>query len=97
MWCQSGRFCRAVWEAVDGLKTLGAALVFVGLGLADYFDVVNVRPVLDQLLGEDKAAKLMVIMPVVFGTLRFMTSGKVRWFRDRREQPFDELNQREPH
>lgn len=97
MWCGSGRVCRAVWGAVDGLKTLGAALLFVGLGLADYFDVVNVKPILDQVLGEDKAAKLMLIMPIVFGTLRFMTSGRVRFFRKPDCEPFDELNQKEPH
>lgn len=96
MWCGSGRFCRAVWEAVDGLKTLGAAVLFAGLGLADYYDVVNVKPVLDQIMGENAAAKVTILLPVVFGTLRFMSSGKVRWMR-RGEQPFDELNQKEPH
>lgn len=65
-----------------GLKTLITAALFIGLGLADYFDVVNVKPVLDSLFGENTAAKLMIFLPVVFGTLRFVTSGRVRWLKD---------------
>ena len=72
---------RRFYEAVDGLKTLGTAAIIFALGLADYLDVVNVRPVLEYLLGDNLAAKIMIALPIIFGTLRFVTSGKVRWFR----------------
>jgi hypothetical protein len=74
-------------DAARGLKTLLAAALFFGLGLADYFDAVNVRPLMDQALGENKSAKVMLFLPIVFATLRFLTSGKVRWF-NRDKEPF---------
>lgn len=74
-----------VTDAVQGLKTLLAAALFIVLGLADYFDAVPIQPLLNLMFGENVAAKLMVVLPIVFATLRFVTSGKVRWMRDNKE------------
>jgi hypothetical protein len=74
-------------DAVRGLRTLITAAALIGLGLADYYDTVNVKPVLDQLFGADQSAKLMIFLPIIFGTLRFVTSGKVRWFK-KDQEPF---------
>lgn len=74
-----------LWGKLDGLKTFLASGVFILLGVADYFDAVNVRPVLDQALGEDKSAKIMVFLPIVFATLRFVTKNPPRWMRRHRD------------
>lgn len=90
-----GRVWTAFKDAVDGLKTLGVTAIFTLLGLADYFDVVDVRPFLTMVLGEDRAGKAMVLMAVVFGTLRFISTGGVRWTRKWREEK-EEAEQKEP-
>lgn len=91
-------------DAVDGLKTLAVGAVFFALGLADYLDFVNVRPVLDYVLGPDKSAKIMTFLPLIFMTLRFMTKDKPRWMQRWRKDPdrpenmaVDENNQPEAH
>lgn len=90
-----GRVAKLFWETVDGLKTLGVAAVIFLLGLADYTDTVNLKPILDSLLGdENKSAKILMYMPIVFGTLRFITRDKPRWMRRRDE---DECNQSKEH
>lgn len=76
MW---GRAWSSIKEAVDGLKTLGVAAVFFVLGLADYLDLVNAKAFLDLVLGEDKSAKIMVLLPVIFAVLRFVSTGAPRW------------------
>lgn len=92
-----GQVWNAVKEAVDGLKTLGVSAMFLALGLADYYDVVNVKPMLDYVLGEDKASKIMVFLPIIFATLRFMTKDRPRWMRRRDDAPEDECNQKTEH
>lgn len=88
-----------VVEAVDGLKTFTAAGIFFLLGAADYFDVVNVRPVLDYLIGPDKGAKIMTFLPLIFATLRFFTKDRPRWMQRWRHEdvPVDECNQPTEH
>lgn len=85
-----GRVWNIVTRAVDGLKTLGIAAIFFLLGLADYFDIVNIKPVLDLVLGEDRSAKIMVVLPIVFATLRFVSTGAPRWTKQWREQKVEE-------
>ncbi len=80
---------RVIWQAVDGLKTLVIAGVFVVLGLADYFDAVPLKPVFDYLFGEDAAAKLMIYLPIVFASLRFATNGAPKWSKRWREEQKD--------
>lgn len=81
-------------DAVRGLKTLVAAAAFILLGLADYTQVVNLQPLLQLVFGENIAAKIMILMPIVFGTLRFVTDGRVRFMRAKdevdpdRKEPF---------
>jgi len=87
-----------VTNAVDGLKTLGVSAIFLLLGVADYLDVVNVKPALDYILGDDKASKIMVFMPIVFATLRFVTTGRPRFMRHKDgDDPVDECNQPTEH
>jgi hypothetical protein len=80
-----GRAWRYTKDAVDGLKTLGVAAVFILLGLADWYDIVDIKPLLTMVLGDNVAAKIMVVLPVLFGTLRFVSSGAVKWTRAWRE------------
>ncbi len=91
---------RQLWntcrDAVDGLKTLGVSAIFFALGVADYLDVVNVKPMLDYVIGPDRGAKVMVFLPIVFATLRFFTNGRPRWMRHR-DEPVDECNQTTEH
>lgn len=81
-----GRAWKVFWEGVDGLKTLAVAAVFFLLGLAEYLDVVNLRPILSYYLGEDKAAFVAMFIPVVFALLRFVSSGPQKWSRRWREE-----------
>lgn len=93
-----GRGGKIFWTAVDGLKTLSVAAVFFLLGLAEYTDTVNVKPMLDTLIGDqDKVAKIMMFMPIVFGSLRFMTRSKPKWLRYRDDATEDECNQSKEH
>lgn len=85
-----------VTSAADGFKTLGVSVIFFALGLADYLDVVNVKPMLDYLLGDDKASKVMIFMPIIFATLRFLTKDRVRFMRRHDADP-DECNQPTEH
>jgi hypothetical protein len=92
-----GRVVGMFWEAVDGLKTLGVAVVFFLLGLAEYTDTVDIRPLLHMFIGDDeRVSKIMMLMPLIFGTLRFMTKDKPKWLR-RREEAEDECNQSKEH
>ena len=55
-----------------------------------------------MLFGEDKAEKIMILMPIVFGTLKFISNGGVRWTkswrkaREARKGVDDPADQKEP-
>lgn len=94
-----GRVWNAIKDAVDGLKTLGTAAIFILLGLADWYDVVDVKPALTALFGEDRGAKLMVLLPLVFASLRFVSNGAPRWTKQWREArgPIGQVDDPEPN
>lgn len=80
-------------DAVRGLKTLIAAALCILLALADIFDVIPLQPLLGMVFGDNVAAKIMIVLPVLFGVLRLVSSGKVRFMRPKDEADPD---QKEP-
>jgi hypothetical protein len=75
----SCRLCERMQQVAGGLKALAALLLTVALALADYYDAVPLRPVLDALFGDKGASKLVVYLPIVFGTLRYVSSNQLKW------------------
>lgn len=61
-------------EAVDGLKALGSAAVLFLLGIADYIDVVPIRPLLEKYLGVEATSTVFIYMAIFFSTLRFVST-----------------------
>lgn len=68
-----------ILEAVSGLKTLLTATVIIGLGLAQEFQAIDLKPFFTLLFGEDIATKLMIVMPVIFIGLRVISNSPIRW------------------
>lgn len=69
-----GRIWNRMLEAVRGLKTYIVAGLLVIVGLADYFDAFTIRPVLEHFIGEDYAGLVVVLLPIVFAGLRYITN-----------------------
>lgn len=69
-----------LYRAIGGAKTLVlCAGVFV-VGLADFFDYIDLRPLLEHYLGADRAGTIMMFLSLVFGAVRyFWTTGPARW------------------
>jgi hypothetical protein len=72
-----GRIGNAIVAALTGVKTLAFAAVVFLVSLGEYLDVIELRPVLEHFLGEDRAGLIVVLIPVVFAGLRFLTSTPV--------------------
>jgi hypothetical protein len=66
-------------QFAGGIKALAALAFTVGLAFADYYDAVPLAPALTQLFGADAATKLTLVLPIVFGTLRFVSTNQVKW------------------
>jgi len=66
---------RERWSQIAGnVKASLAIIVTVALAAADYYDTIPLQPLLQQLLGEHAATKLTVYLPIIFGTLRFISA-----------------------
>lgn len=63
--------CSQFAGSVKALLALGFT---VALASADYYDAVPLQPLLQQLFGEQAATKLAVFLPIIFGTLRYVSS-----------------------
>lgn len=72
-------------DALSGLKTLLAAGLLVALGLAQELQAIDLRPFLTMVFGADLAGKLMIALPVVFVVLRVVSTGPIRFRRDKNE------------
>lgn len=78
---------RERWSQVAGaLKALAALVLTVALALADYYDAVPLKPLLEAAFGADAATKLTVFLPIVFGTLRYVSTNQIKWHHH--EEPF---------
>jgi hypothetical protein len=73
------RFQERCHQFAGGIKALAALGFTVGLALADYYDAVPLTGALTTLFGADAATKLAVILPIIFGTLRFVSTNQVKW------------------
>lgn len=69
-------------QFAGGVKALLALGLTVALACADYWDAVPLQPLLQQLFGDNAATKLTVFLPIIFGTLRFVSSNRDRWHGD---------------
>jgi hypothetical protein len=76
------RFRDFVFNVAGAFKALAALLFTVALAVADWYDVVPLRPVLEQLFGGDVAAKVAIYVPLVFGTLRYISTTQLKHHRD---------------
>lgn len=66
---------RERWSQIAGnIKATLAIVVTVALASADYYDAIPLQPLLQQLFGEHAATKLTIYLPIIFGTLRFVSS-----------------------
>lgn len=66
-------------DKTEGFRALGISLALFGLDAANYFDVVDVKPALAPLFGEEKAQLIMLYAPILIGTLRFVANGNPRF------------------
>lgn len=66
-------------QFAGGIKALAALGITIGLAFADYYDAVPLAPALTTLFGADAATKLAVVLPIVFGTLRFVSTNQIKW------------------
>lgn len=69
-------------QFAGGIKALAALGLSVGLALAEYYDTVPLQPILTQVFGEGAAAKICLFLPVVFGTLRYVSTNQVKWHHE---------------
>jgi len=68
------RVIKRAYAALEGLKTYITAAAVVLVGLAEYLQVINLRPILVYFFGEDAAELLsVVILPLTFAGLRYVT------------------------
>lgn len=74
----SVRWRDRVFQVAGGLKALAALVLSVGLAMASFYDMVPLQPVLMELFGEHAAAKIALFAPIVFGTLRYVSTIQVK-------------------
>lgn len=68
------------WHQLAGaIKALTALAVTVALSLADFYDVVPLQPLLTEVLGDHAATKLAFYLPIIFATLRYVSTNQVKW------------------
>lgn len=68
-----------IFQVAGSVKALLAILLTVGLAAADYWDAIPMQAALQQVLGDNAATKLAFWLPIVFGTLRYVSTNQVKW------------------
>lgn len=64
-------------NVAGALKALAAILITVVLAAADYYDAIPLGPLLQQYLGDQAATKIALWAPILFGTLRYVSTNQV--------------------
>lgn len=77
MW--RARISERCHQVAGGLKALAALVLTIGLAAADYYDAVPMASILKQVFGDNAAEKLAIWLPIIFGTLRYVSTNQVRW------------------
>ncbi len=67
-----------IFQMAGSVKALLAVLLTVALLAADYWDAIPLQPLLQQYLGDDVAGKLSLWLPILFGTLRYVSTNQVQ-------------------
>ena len=68
------------FRVLTGGKTMTAVLVTIGLGLLDLYGVVDIRPLVEYVIPDEKlVGAIMTILGLVFGVMRFKTKTELPW------------------
>ena len=75
-------------QVAGGVKALAALAFSVGLAMADYYDAVPLQPLLQHAFGADAATKIALFAPIIFGTLRYVSTNQIKWQHEEHKEPF---------
>lgn len=68
------------WHQVaGGLKLLAAWVLTLGLAAADYYDAAPFLPLIKHAFGDNVEAQLAIWLPIIFGTLRYVSTTQIKW------------------
>jgi hypothetical protein len=62
------------FSRLNGLKTYIVAGILILLGVAEYISITDISPFIMSAFGEKTGALLVILIPVVFGVLRYITN-----------------------
>jgi hypothetical protein len=70
------------FRLTEGFKAFGLSAFLAALWLADYFDAVNIAPLLAPIVGADRAHDILLYAPIIIASLRFVAANNPRFKRD---------------
>ena len=73
-------------QKLDGWKTMLAAGVSILIGIADVLNVIDLQALLSLFLPEARVGSVAALLGLLFGMLRWVTTGQVGVRRDNREE-----------
>ena len=73
-------------QKLDGWKTMLAAAVSILIGIADVLNVIDLQALLSLFLPEGRVGSVAALLGLLFGLLRWVTTGEVGARRGNREE-----------